>query len=229
MLLQIIFWLISSHLLESSEGEAVFISSACVVFFHKAVYLGYIVQNMKCIEITAHDSADTHSHNYQNNNTSLCFVDVVTKSKPGENTIRPNINQEISVKSQLVLWLGRSGLLHSESQTWPTVWWSYTIGWLRIRVSLSAVAISEWRFWESTNLDSAFKWLNDTDCGFCNERRYFYRQEVFCTWRIRPGRLLVFSRLQHLTLEQERSERLNFKECQLRAEKAPDVISSEKQ
>lgn len=29
---------------------------------------------------------------------SLCFVAVVTKSKPGEKTFRPNINQEITVE-----------------------------------------------------------------------------------------------------------------------------------
>lgn len=120
--------------------------------------------------------------NYQNNNTYLCFVAVVTKSKPGEKTFRPNINQEISVDVPVGALTGTDW---TSAQWKPDLTDSMTDEITPF--SPLAVAISKWLFWVSTNLDAAFQRLKDTDCSFCNERRDIYRQYVFCTRLIRAG------------------------------------------
>lgn len=98
--------------------------------------------------------------NYQNNNTYLCFVAVVTKSKPGEKTFRPNINQEISVDVPVGALTGTDW---TSAQWKPDLTDSMTDEITPF--SPLAVAISKWLFWVSTNLDAAFQRLKDTDCS----------------------------------------------------------------
>lgn len=134
--------------------------------------------------------------NYQNNNTYLCFVAVVTKSKPGEKTFRPNINQEISVEVPV------GALTRTD---WTTAQWKPDLTDSMTDeitpFSPLAVAISKWLFWVSTNLDAAFQRLKDTDCSFCNERRDIYRQYVFCTRLIRAGHASTW---KNVNLEQKK-------------------------
>lgn len=98
--------------------------------------------------------------NYQNNNTYLCFVAVVTKSKPGEKTFRPNINQEISVDVPVGALTGTD---------WTSAQWKPDLNDSMTDeitpFSPLAIAISKWLFWVSTNLDAAFQRLKDTDCS----------------------------------------------------------------
>lgn len=98
--------------------------------------------------------------NYQNNNTYLCFVAVVTKSKPGEKTFRPNINQEISVEVPVGALTGTNW---TSAQWKPDLTDSTTDEITPF--SPLAIAISKWLFWVSTNLDAAFQRLKDTDCS----------------------------------------------------------------
>lgn len=134
--------------------------------------------------------------NYQNNNTYLCFVAVVTKSKPGEKTFRPNINQEITVEVPVGALTGKNW---TSAQWKPDLTDSMTDEITPF--SPLAVAISKWLFWVSTNLDAAFQRLKDTDCSFCNERRDIYRQYVFCTRLIRAGHASTLKNVNFVIVE----------------------------